>query len=148
MFKVLLATDGSEYSLKAARYLGRLFPKLEDCEITALYVKNLSFSVLGLAEEPYFETLPDSRLMQEQLDKIAGSALAAAQEALKESGVRTILRAEWGRPADVICRLAEQEDFDLIVVGERGVGGIVGLFLGSVSQRVATRAKVPVLIVH
>ncbi|HJX70003.1 MAG: hypothetical protein A2Y60_01745 [Chloroflexi bacterium RBG_13_54_9] len=148
MFKVLLATDGSEYSQKAARYIGQLCEKLEDCEITALYVKNLSFSVLGLAEEPYFETLPDSRLMQEQLDKIASSALAAAQEVLKDSIQRVILRAEWGRPPDVICRVAEQENFDLIVVGERGIGGIAGLFLGSVSQRVATRAKAPVLIVH
>ena len=148
MFKVLLATDGSEYSQKAAQYTGQLCQKLEDCEITALYVKNLSFSVLGLAEEPYFETLPDSKLMQEQLDKVASSALAAAQEVLKDSGRRVTLRSEWGRPPDVICRVAEQENFDLIVVGERGMGGIVGFFLGSVSQRVATRAKVPVLIVH
>ena len=148
MFKVLLATDGSEYSQKAARYIGQLCEKLEDCEITALYVKNLSFSVLGLAEEPYFETLPDSRLMQEQLDKSASSALAVAQKELGSAGQRAILRSEWGRPADVICRVADNENFDLIVVGERGLGGIAGLFLGSVSQRVVNRAKVPVLIVH
>src|SRR4030042_2831549 len=121
MFKVLVATDGSEYSQKAARYIGQLCEKLEDCEITALYVKNLSFSVLGLAEEPYFETLPDSSLMQEQLDKIASSALAAAQEVLKDSIQRVILRAEWGRPPDVICRVAGGEKFDLIVGGGGGI---------------------------
>jgi len=148
MFKVLLATDGSEYSQTAARYIGQLCQKLEDCEITALYVKNLSFSVLGLAEEPYLETLPDSKLMQEQLGKVASSALAVAQEILVSMGLRPVLRSEWGRPADVICRVAEDEKFDLVVVGERGMGGLAGFFLGSVSQRVATRAKVPVLIVH
>lgn len=148
MFKVLLATDGSDYSEKAARYVGQLCEKLEDWEITALYVKNLSFSVLGLAEEPYFETLPDSRFMQEQVDKLASSALDSAQEILKSMGKRVVLRSEWGRPSEVICRVAENENFNLVVVGERGLGGIAGLVLGSVSQRVATRAKVPVLIVH
>lgn len=148
MFKVLLATDGSESSERAARYIGELCQKIGDCEITALYVKHLSFTLLGMAEEPYFETLPDSALMQEQLDKLANSSLAAVQEVLEGTGQRAILRAEWGRPFEVICRIAERENFDLIAMGSSGKGHLTGLVLGSTSDRVVHRANVPVLIVR
>ena len=148
MFKVLLATDGSEYSEKAATYTGQLCEKIEDCEIHALYVKDLSSWALGSAVEPYYETVPDTKLLQEQLDQLATSALAAAQKVLERTGQRVILRSVWGRPSDVICRIAEDEKFDLVVLGRRGRGHIAGLLLGSVSDRVSHCAKIPVLIVH
>ena len=148
MFKALLATDGSEYSEKAARYTGQLCEKMADCEITAIYVKDFSSWALGSGMEPYHETAPDTKLMQEQLDVLATSALATAQRVLESTGQRVILRSTWGRPADVICRIAEEEKFDLIVLGRRGRGQIAGLLLGSVSDRVSHCAKVPVMIVH
>ena len=52
-----------------------------------------------------------------------------------------------GRPADTIVEKAKKENFDLIVMGSRGLGGIKELLLGSVSDRVADRASCPVLIV-
>ncbi len=153
MFKILLATDGSEYSEKAARYTRQLCEKREDCEITALYVKDFSSFALGstaetTAVEPYYETVPDTRLIEEQVDQLATSALTATQEVLESAGQRVILRSVWGRPADVICRIAGEEKFDLVVLGRRGRGRIASILLGSVSDRVAHCANVPVLIVH
>jgi nucleotide-binding universal stress UspA family protein len=46
-----------------------------------------------------------------------------------------------------IVRVAEEEDFDLIVMGARGLGGAKAWLLGSVSQRVVTEAPCPVLLV-
>ncbi|HJX70004.1 MAG: hypothetical protein A2Y60_01740 [Chloroflexi bacterium RBG_13_54_9] len=148
MFKVLLATDGSEYSEKAARYTGQLCEKMDDCEVTALYVKDISSWALGSGMEPYYETAPDIRLMQEQLDTLATSALATAQKVLARTGQQPILRSTWGRPSEMICRIAEEEKFDLIVLGRRGRGQIADFLLGSVSDRVSHCAKVPVMIVH
>ena len=48
-------------------------------------------------------------------------------------------------PANVL--LEHGKDADLIVVGSRGLGGFGSLLLGSVSQKVAHHATVPVVIV-
>jgi len=163
MFKVLLATDGSEYSEKAAIYAGQLCEKMEDCEITVLHVKELDSGALGSVVEPYYATAPDTKALrdqldqrvtstltaaQEQSDQLATSSLTAAQKLLGSTGQRVILRSAWGRPSDVICKMAEEEGFDLVVLGRRGRGHVASLLLGSVSDRVAHCAKVPVLIVH
>ncbi len=53
---------------------------------------------------------------------------------------------EDGPAADVIVRIADRQHADLIVVGSRGLGASPRL-LGSVSEAVLSRARIPVLIV-
>lgn len=53
-----------------------------------------------------------------------------------------------GDPYTVILKTAENENFDLIVMGNRGFSSIKSFFLGSVTQRVAAESKCPVLIIH
>lgn len=55
------------------------------------------------------------------------------------------IRLQYGSPIEVLLELDTGQD--LIVVGSRGVGRVVGLLLGSVSQAVVTRASCPVLVV-
>lgn len=52
-----------------------------------------------------------------------------------------------GKPKLEIIREAEQNDFDLIVMGSRGLGELEEIVLGSVSDAVVNRSKVPVFIV-
>lgn len=52
----------------------------------------------------------------------------------------------FGDPARTIERLAHDGDFDLVVVGSRGLGPVSRFFQGSVSEHVATHADTPVLI--
>ena len=62
------------------------------------------------------------------------------------------------RPADLIVRAVqgtaghvlvdESRGALLVVVGSRGIGGFMGLLLGSVSQHVAEHATCPVLVIH
>ena len=52
-----------------------------------------------------------------------------------------------GRPAEKIVETANKGMFDLIVIGNRGLGGIKKLLLGSASDRVADKAQCSVLIV-
>jgi nucleotide-binding universal stress UspA family protein len=54
---------------------------------------------------------------------------------------------EDGRPADVIVEIARDEDVDMIVMGNRGIGGITGWVLGSTSRRVVDSCTKPILIV-
>jgi nucleotide-binding universal stress UspA family protein len=55
-------------------------------------------------------------------------------------------RAVRGHPAQVL--IDASDDSDLVVVGNRGVGNAVTRMLGSVSQKVARHANVPVVVVH
>lgn len=52
-----------------------------------------------------------------------------------------------GDPAEEILRYAERNGIDLIAVGSRGLGGLKGLFLGSVSHKLIADAKCPCLVV-
>ena len=56
-------------------------------------------------------------------------------------------RVEEGRPAKIIIDIAEEEDFDLIVIGSQGFGLITGWFLGSVSNEVVNSSTKPLLVV-
>jgi nucleotide-binding universal stress UspA family protein len=53
-----------------------------------------------------------------------------------------------GEPYVKILETAENENFDLIVMGNRGFSDIKSFFLGSVTQRVTSEAKCPVLVIH
>jgi nucleotide-binding universal stress UspA family protein len=50
-------------------------------------------------------------------------------------------------PARALRNMAEHENFDLIVVGSRGLGSTASILLGSVSKRVAANAECNVLVV-
>ena len=59
--------------------------------------------------------------------------------------VKTIFKE--GHPAQTIAEVANEEGYDMIVIGSRGLGGLKKLFLGSVSNAVLQEATTSVLIV-
>lgn len=58
----------------------------------------------------------------------------------------TVLKA--GNPTEEILDLAEGEGFEVIVVGNRGIGGARRFLMGSVSDRVVRHSSKPVLVVR
>jgi nucleotide-binding universal stress UspA family protein len=70
--------------------------------------------------------------------------LSRAEEDLRKEGLDASTRIEGGDPADVLVRLAEETDADLLVVGNKGMQRRV---LGSVPNTVTHRAPCSVLIV-
>ncbi|RVH85207.1 universal stress protein, partial [Sinorhizobium medicae] len=58
------------------------------------------------------------------------------------------VRVEPGDYAETILAVADEVDADLIVVGSRGLGGLRGLLVGSVSQKVVQHADCSVLVVR
>ncbi|MCC6750389.1 MAG: universal stress protein [Deltaproteobacteria bacterium] len=55
---------------------------------------------------------------------------------------------ERGDPLRKIIELAENNGYDLIVMGTHGRRGLTHLLLGSVAERVVQRSRCPVLTVH
>lgn len=85
----------------------------------------------------------------QSLEKTALDAARKELEALIGSfKVPITYRLEVGEPAAAILRVAEVGGFDLIVMGTHGRRGLPRLLLGSVAQKVITRATCPVLTLH
>jgi nucleotide-binding universal stress UspA family protein len=66
---------------------------------------------------------------------------------VKESGVPTVASLELEGPvAERLAEVAEQDGYDLVVVGSRGRNAVARMFLGSVADRLVHICKKPVLV--
>lgn len=142
--KILLAVDGSEPSLEAARKIGRLVDA-DGAEINLLYVQKPPDVAV---EDALMDTQTKRRReLARQLE--AERVVAAAHAPLASQGLishhQMIVE---GDPANEIVKLANEIGAELIAMGSRGRTGLVGAILGSVSRKVLDRASCPVLIVH
>ena len=68
--------------------------------------------------------------------------------ALREAGVDVETHAREGDPADAILDVAEEENADLIVVGNKGMTGAKRFLLGSVPNKVSHHAPCSVMIIR
>jgi nucleotide-binding universal stress UspA family protein len=72
--------------------------------------------------------------------------LQTEERAKRLTNLTVFTRLEHGHPDEVITETAKLGEFDIIVIGSRGLGRR-DFALGSVSSRVAENATCPVLIV-
>lgn len=145
MFKhILLASDGSDHALMAARVAAELARKFGSrLTLLSVYTPPIDTSILSPKDETVFE--PETILryaeeVQEAVERRTGSVL-------EELDVKYSARREVGHPVDGIVGVAARESVDLIVMGSRGLGGMQSFLLGSVSDRVLHHAHCPVLVV-
>ncbi|WP_372980526.1 universal stress protein [Marinobacter sediminum] len=146
MFKrILVAVDGSKTSLKAMDKAIEL-QRLTDAEIYLLCVykhHSLFEASLSIGRPPGMD-IPD-KVLSEYAKEVVNHAkdLAKSHGATKVRGF-----VKGGRPSKVIIKFAQDKEADLIVVGTKGTHSDKdGILLGSVSHRVASNAKCPVLVV-
>ena len=143
--KILVPVDGSKGALDALDAAIEL-QKLTDAEIQLLCVfKHHSLFEASLSMvRPEDIQIPDEALTQYAKEVVEHAKAHAEEKGAKK--VRGFVRG--GRPSKAIVQVAEENNFDLIVMGSRGTTGDVdGMLLGSVSHRVAGRARIPVLVV-
>jgi nucleotide-binding universal stress UspA family protein len=76
------------------------------------------------------------------------ATLEAAATVVRESGVNVDVFPRQGDPADAILDVAEEQDADLIVVGNKGMTGAKRFLLGSVPNKVSHHAPCSVLIIR
>ena len=150
MTHVLVATDGSEQSLKATRYLRSLLDPASLERVSVIAV------VRPLAAVPFASDFGEEEhaVQRAEQDPASRSFRQAAQDAVERVAeelrdrvprVDTLVRA--GTPADQIIRAADELEADLIVIGGRGKGAMEAIVLGSVAYRVLHHAPCPVLVV-
>lgn len=137
---ILVAIDGSDYSEKGVRYACAMGPLL-GAEIILLHVVPMLVSAT-----PYHDTVSDQPFLA--LQKVGEDILAKAKKIATELNVDVTDLISHGDPAARIIDVASERDVDLIIVGSRGVSGIRRLFTGSISDKVASQAPCPVMIVR
>ena len=144
--KILVPIDGSEHAHKALDYALDLAEKYSANVVLlsvippmpAVAYAGLNNGSLPVWTDSYFNE------MKEVHQKVLSDALEKRKVKPK---VKISTKLVEGRPAEKITETAKEENFDLIVMGSRGLGGIKEFLLGSVSDRVADEASCPVLIV-
>lgn len=136
--KILLATDGSEYSEGAAGFLTRFNFSPED-EITVLYViPEVPFKD---DRESYYASL--KRIKQEIAPRILDSTI----DKLKSIKARISTACLDGYPGDTIIDAAVDSNTDLIVMGSMGLKGIKSFVIGSATRSVLINSPKPILVV-
>ena len=134
--KILVPLDGSPNSFRG---LDVAINMARQCQatITGLYVVGI---VKPRTSEPI---TPLEKLLLNHAQKIMKKAkLNAAKK-----GILFFDTVSYGDGGKRIVDIAERKNFDLIVIGSRGMGAAKEIFLGSTSNYVLHKSKKPVLIV-
>lgn len=136
--KILLAADGSDHSVRAAKKAAEL-AKLSgrDAEITVVYVIDGQTSKVDVLHNPDRSVVEEKRRLR----------LHPVTSLFNSEDLKFKLEKLLGEPGPAIVEYANKNEFDVVVVGSRGLNGLQEMVLGSVSHKVAKRVKAPVMIV-
>lgn len=145
MYKhILIPTDGTDLSHQAVEK-GVAFAAEQKARVSLLYVQPdfpvpLGSESVMLAPETRDDYIKAS---QEQARKILAKAAAVATHAGVHAHTQTTLHNE---PYEVIIETATTSGCDLIYMASHGRRGLSGMLIGSVTHKVLTHCKIPVLV--
>jgi nucleotide-binding universal stress UspA family protein len=145
--KILLAVDGSDCSNAAVNEVAHR-PWSAGSEVRIICAVE-PFMLPG----PEAWTFPDDycshieAAWQERAQSVLNRSAAQFQSG-QSAALQVTTEVIKGYPKGAILNEAERWGADLLVVGSHGYRGLKRLWLGSVSQAVATHAKCSVEIVH
>jgi nucleotide-binding universal stress UspA family protein len=138
---ILVAIDGSDHGAAALRTAAQLAGE-EHARLTILTAVPAVPASARLGAASTAAQVDAVALMGE-----VGARIRKQVDALPDDvSVTSIVAA--GHPADVILTTLRDGRHDLLVMGTRGLGRVGSALLGSVSQTVLHKARVPVLVVR
>lgn len=145
--RILIATDGSEYSEYAVKEFCRIYPDLSGLQIKILSVYEEQFITAEPFAVPaeYYQQIADAS--EKQAGHFAASAAAIVRDCKSDGDLDLAIKIMKGPPEKEIVEIAEAWGADLIVVGSHG-RGFWGRMLGSVSDAVIHDAPCSVLVVR
>jgi nucleotide-binding universal stress UspA family protein len=141
---IVVGTDGSETANEAVRQATELAKSVG----ASIYLVS-AFEPVGnqrLREERQQVPEDMSWMVNERED--VNATLKDAEEQIKEQGIDVQTFARQGDPADAILDVAEEQNADLIIVGNKGMSGAKRFLLGSVPNKVSHHAPCSVMIIR
>jgi nucleotide-binding universal stress UspA family protein len=138
--KILVPVDGSDNSYKALEAALVLSEKLGS-----------NISVVNVMEQVPITHIESEKLLNELLEaykKENQEILSKCSDIAHQKGItiKTVLLQ--GNPAPVILDYSKKENFDLVIMGSRGMGKFKELILGSVSSKIVHHSPCAIMIIR
>ncbi|MCH9657959.1 universal stress protein [archaeon] len=134
--KILVPLDGSKFSEKALHRACEMV-KSFDAKIVLLYVVEKSPTLNILDRNEYLNLL----------QKFGANTLKKANDIVSKEGINAKIILKKGNIVAEIEKTVKTEKCDLIIVGNKGLGSITRLLLGSISSKLAQSSSCSLLIV-
>jgi len=134
--KILVPLDGSIYSEKSLERASE-FVDAFGSSLLLIYVVEKSIPINLLDRKEYLEILR----------KFGTNVLEKANKKLSKKGITAKIFLKEGNIVNEIEKTVKKEKCDLIVVGNKGLGSVSRLILGSVSNKISQSSSCSVLIV-
>jgi nucleotide-binding universal stress UspA family protein len=141
--RVMLATDGSDFSTSAARSIAlRPWPDGREFKIISVVEDVLAIS------HPWQAMGAVARRVREDSTERCEQAVKTASEILAGAGINATAELLDGSPKNRIVEEADKWGADIVVVGSHGRRGLTRYLLGSVSEAVAMHAHCSVEVIR
>jgi nucleotide-binding universal stress UspA family protein len=144
VFKILLAVDGSESSIRTTRKLAETAGWYKEPIEVELVTVHLPLPKVGGFAGAVVSKDAIQRYYKDEGEK----ALASSRKVLEEAGIRCTASVLIGEVAEAIVDHADKSSCRVIYMGTRGLSAIASLALGSVTLKVLQLARIPVLLVR
>jgi nucleotide-binding universal stress UspA family protein len=144
--RIILATDGSEASVKALAFVLTKFQPDRPVPIHVSVIHVIPRR--PLAPFDIGTTIPWTKQRGLKVKEESRKLVDQSVQKLIEAGFRAKPISRLGNPAEKIMEAASKQQADLIVMGAQGLGALDRFFLGSVSTRVVQYANCAVLVVR
>lgn len=141
--KILLAVDGSKYSLDAVNCLVEHANWYREKPVVELLTVHLPLPKL-----PRMGIVVGKNQVQRYYEEESEAALAAAKKKLDAAGIAYKAVMQVGPIAETIVNYASKSGCDLIFIGTHGRTEAGNMLLGSIATQVLHLSKVPVLLVR
>ena len=137
--KILYPTDFSDVSKKALEYCKKL-KEAGTKKVIVLHVIEM---------DPNIEKVPANikEVFKKELEQTARKEIETMATELKKTGFDVTVRIELGSPVKKILEVEDEENVSAIVLGSHGKSNIKEILIGSVSENVIRKSRVPVLVV-
>ena len=135
--KILLAADGSDHSIRATSEVIKIASLNETSTVTVVLVADYS--------QAKSDVLHSGSSVE--LDMKRRRKLLPVEELLRAANVNYRVEILHGVPGPSIVEFANKQNYELLVIGSRGLNSLQEMVLGSVSHKVVKRAECPVMIV-
>ena len=143
---ILIPTDGSDLAEHAVT-AGLSLAKSVGAKATVMMVIEQWLGSQGPFMQPW--SFQEVGKYIEQMKEQAASVLNRVENAAKRAGASChTIQVEDVRPYEAIITTAGDQGCDLIVMASHGRSGLSAVVLGSVTNKVLTHTKIPVLVCH